>query len=125
MLMIPLNTPIEMIAINMRKAIGQVNCVLGRSQPIQPRNTLTTGKRVLIEEVLEPDGYDAGLSPPTEWKTHMSDKEQAPMVTFNRIDKSAYFSFNGRRYELQGKYNSLDDARQVAEKQCRAMGWNG
>jgi hypothetical protein len=95
------------------------------NKTIARRNTLTTGKHVLIEKVLELDGRDPGLSPQTEWKTQMSDKEHAPMVTFNRIDKSAHFSFKGRRYELQGKYNSLDDARQVAEKQCRAMGWNG
>lgn len=55
----------------------------------------------------------------------MSEKEQAPLVTFNRIDKSASYTFRGRRQELPGKYHSLEDARRVAEKQCRALGWKG
>ena len=54
---------------------------------------------------------------------YMSDEEDAPLVTYNRIDGKAFFVFQRRRYDLPGHYRSLSEAQFVAEKQCRAMGW--
>ncbi|MDM9627719.1 hypothetical protein QTL95_17615 [Rhizobium sp. S152] len=53
----------------------------------------------------------------------MSDTETPPTVTFNRINKKAFFIFRLQRYELPGMYKSLAEAQYVAERQCRSMGW--
>lgn len=56
---------------------------------------------------------------------HMPHDDHAPMVTFNRIDKTAYFIFRRRRYDLPGKFKTLAEAQYVAQRQCRLMGWKG
>jgi len=57
------------------------------------------------------------------WMEHMSDEDDAPTVTYNRIDKKAFFIFRRRRYELLGEYKNLAEAQHVAEKECRSMRW--
>lgn len=55
----------------------------------------------------------------------INDTENPPTVTYNRLNRKAFFIFRRQRYELAGTYNSLVEAQYVAERQCRSMGWEG
>ena len=69
------------------------------------------------------DALFAGYSREKRGMPCMSNEEDAPLVTYNRVDGKAFFVFQRRRYDLPGQYRSLSDAQYVAEKQCRSMGW--